>query len=162
MTHQRAAGFGPRGTPQCQRAAGFSPRGLSQCQRAVGFSPRGLSQCQRAVGFNPCYFPRFEGCPVGASENSPAIYRRDDVGGLEPSPVGTIERVGPSAVPTGLGSLANTAFPAMNRWATVRCPSGTRRRRAREGLQDVGNSKAFARAVLRRPNRCATVGDEAI
>ena len=102
------------------------------------------SAIERAAGLGPCYYPHFEGCPVRASENSPAIYRRDNIAGEDASPVGTIEGMGPSSVPTGLGSFANTVFPAINRWAIVRGPSGTLLRGALENSRDMGNAACFS------------------
>ncbi|MGB2985323.1 MAG: hypothetical protein WBE26_05520, partial [Phycisphaerae bacterium] len=68
-------------------ALGMEPNEWRETQERV----RECATCFRAPSASACYHPHFQRCPIGASENSPAIHRWDDVAGRDLSPVGTIE-----------------------------------------------------------------------
>jgi hypothetical protein len=72
----------------------------------------------------PCPYPHF--CPVGTGGNSPAVYCWDATfhrSSLK-SPVGTIETFNR---PYGtIAAIDSPSSPAMNRWAIVKRPSGSK------------------------------------
>jgi hypothetical protein len=82
-------------------------------------------------------------CPVGTSENSPAIHRWELSGVKFGSPVGTIEasHTNNSVVPTGLPEYVDVSYPAMNRWATTSRPSGTKATALEEASYSTGGPR---------------------